>query len=134
MLTVTINSFSYKKNIPEDQSGNGGGFVFDCRAIENPGRYDNYKDLNGKNQEVIDFLDKVPEMKLFLDNVFNLVEISVKNYIERDFSSLMISFGCTGGQHRSVYCAEKLAKYIKNKYAVNITVNHFEQNLLNIKL
>lgn len=129
MLTVTINSFSFKKNIPSDQSGNGGGFVFDCRAIHNPGRYDEYKSLTGKDDEVIAFLDNVPEMKLFLDNIFNIIDISIQNYIERDFSNLMVSFGCTGGQHRSVYCAEKLSDYLKNKYDINIITHHIEQEL-----
>lgn len=131
MLTIVINSFSYKKNIPEDKSGNGGGFVFDCRAIDNPGRYEEYKSLTGKDSKVIAFLDKIPEMRLFLNNIFELIDISVQNYIERDFSNLMVSFGCTGGQHRSVYSAEKLATYLKTKYSVNIIVNHIEQNQLN---
>ena len=129
MLTVVINSFSYKKNIPEDKSGNGGGFVFDCRAIHNPGRYEEYKRLTGKDKKVIAFLDKVPEMKLFLNSIFSIIDISVQNYIEREFSNLMVSFGCTGGQHRSVYSAEKIAEYIQNNFPVNVVLLHREQQI-----
>ncbi|MCB2197747.1 MAG: hypothetical protein KQH79_17950 [Bacteroidetes bacterium] len=130
MLKVSINSFSYKRSLPIDSSGNGGGFIFDCRSIHNPGRYEQYKKLTGKDKEVIEFLEKEPEMKDFLEHVFALVDQSVKKYIERDFTHLMVSFGCTGGQHRSVYAAEQLANYLKSKYNIEITIHHIEQEIL----
>jgi RNase adaptor protein for sRNA GlmZ degradation len=129
-LTVIINSFSYKRDLPHDNSGNGGGFIFDCRAIHNPGRYEEYKKLTGKDKEVIQFLIKESEMQEFLSHVFAIADQSVSKYIERQFSNLMISFGCTGGQHRSVYCAENLAEYLKNKYKINVIVHHIEQEIL----
>jgi hypothetical protein len=127
-LTVTINSFSYKKGIPEDNSGNGGGFVFDCRALPNPGRYENYKNLSGKDEPVIRFLESEPETGYFFANTCRLVNQSVETYMKRDFSNLMVNFGCTGGQHRSVFFAEKLRKYLVNKFDIQILVNHTEQN------
>jgi len=129
-LTVTINSFSYKREIPKDNTDNGGGFVFDCRAIHNPGRYDEYKTLTGKDEHVIRFLQNEPEMTEFLQHVFALVNQSVKKYIDREFTHLMVSFGCTGGQHRSVYCAEQLAKELKNQFSITIHVHHIEQEIL----
>ena len=123
-LTVSVNSFSYRKKIPADLSGNGGGFVFDCRAIPNPGRIDKYKPLNGRNKQVQDFLDAQPEAQTFLKETFDLVDKSVENYIAREWTDLMINYGCTGGQHRSVYCAEKLAKHLSSKYKINVKLIH----------
>lgn len=125
-LSISINSFSYKRAIPYDESGNGGGFVFDCRAINNPGIHEEFRNITGKSKQVIDMLDNEPEMASFLKNVFALIDQSVNKYQKRGFSNLMISFGCTGGQHRSVYSAEKLAQHLKEKYNVKINVRHRE--------
>jgi len=127
-LTVRISSFSYKKGIPKDPSGNGGGFVFDCRAIHNPGKYVEYKHLTGKDPQVQQFLETKSTMSDFLSPVFSLVSHSVEVYSLRGFSHLCVSFGCTGGQHRSVYAAEKLAEYLKNNYPVEIVLQHTEQD------
>ena len=127
-LTVRITSFSYKKGIPDDLTGNGGGFVFDCRAIHNPGRYAEYKQLTGMDEPVIEFLDKEEAMKEFLDHVYGIVDYSVEKYLSRGFTHLMVSFGCTGGQHRSVYSAEHLAAHLSEKYGVRIVLEHREQN------
>lgn len=126
-LQITINSFSYKKQIPEDKSGNGGGFVFDCRALPNPGKFDHYKCLNGLDEDVIRFLEKENEVISFLNNVYALVDQSVDKYLSRDFTNLNICFGCTGGQHRSVFCAEQLRKHIEKKFPVLVKVNHTEK-------
>jgi len=123
-LNITINSFSYMSSLPVDLTGNGGGFVFDCRSLNNPGRYDEYKMLTGKDQPVIDFLNKENDVKEFLENVFLIVDRSIKNYNERGFKHLMISFGCTGGQHRSVYCAEKLADHLKQFKSIQVNLKH----------
>ena len=131
-LTVRITSFSYKKTgIPNDDTGNGGGFVFDCRAIENPGRYEEYKKLTGRDQPVIDFLKQQKSMDDFLINIFSLIDNSVENYIERGFEHLSVHFGCTGGQHRSVYSADALAKHLSEKYAVKVNLTHIQQEANN---
>jgi len=123
-LKVTINSFSYKEGFPKDYTGNGGGFVFDCRSIDNPGRYSEFKNFTGLDEEVIRFLNAKNSVKDFLSSVYSIVDNSVNNYIKRDFKNLMINFGCTGGQHRSVFCAENLAKHLKEKFDILIEVNH----------
>ena len=127
MLLVTIYSFSYKKGIPVDESGNGGGYVFDCRSTHNPGRYEQYKQMTGLDQPVIDFLENDGEILTFLDSVYALVDHHVERFIERNFTNLQVCFGCTGGQHRSVYCAESLAKHLKEKYDVKIQLIHRER-------
>ncbi len=129
MLTVRITSFSYKRGVPVDVSGNGGGFVFDCRAIHNPGRYPEYADKTGKDEEVIAFFGKEPEMANFLNDVFSMVDKSVEKYISRGFKNLMVNFGCTGGQHRSVYSAEQLAAHLQHKYKLNVDLKHVEQDM-----
>ncbi len=128
-LTVKVMSFAYKKGIPDDTTGNGGGFVFDCRAINNPGKYERYKPFTGLDSQVIEFLEKDGEITTFLDSCYSLVDASVKRYVERGFTSLMVAFGCTGGQHRSVYCAQHMAEHINKKYNVKVELQHREQNL-----
>lgn len=128
-LTVKVMSFSYRKGIPEDTSGNGGGYVFDCRYVHNPGRYDEYKPLTGLDKPVIDFLENDGEITEFLSHVYALADAHVKRYLERGFTSLMICFGCTGGQHRSVYSAQHTAEHIHNKFGVRVELVHREQNI-----
>lgn len=128
-LTVRVMSFSYKKGIPEDPSGNGGGYVFDCRAIHNPGKYDAYKQLTGRDEPVIRFLEEDGEILTFLEHVYALADAHVQRFLERSFTHLSICFGCTGGQHRSVYAAEHVAQHIHEKFGVNVEVNHREQNI-----
>src|SRR6056297_1749014 len=115
-LTVEVRSFSYKRGMPYDSSGHGGGYIFDCRAILNPGRFERYMMLSGKDQEVIDFLRKNTNIASFLEHAHQLVGMSIENYQERKFSHLMVGFGCTGGRHRSVYCAEQMAKWLKDHF------------------
>ncbi len=129
-LVVTINSFSYlRTGYPIDETTNGGGFVFDCRGILNPGRFEEYKSITGRDKPVMDFLEQQTKMPDFLNSVYNMVDISVENYIERNFESLVISFGCTGGQHRSVYAADALARHLRNKFKVKIELNHIQQGI-----
>lgn len=129
-LTVTVYSFSYKKGYPEDLSGNGGGFMFDCRAMHNPGRYDQYKQLTGLDKPVIDFLEERGEVQPFLEKVRGLVGPAVERYLQRGFTSLQVGFGCTGGRHRSVYCAQHLAEDIAREYpAAHVRVIHREQGI-----
>ena len=131
-LKVRVFSFSYKKGIPTDTSGNGGGYVFDCRATHNPGRYEPYKKLTGLDQPVIDFLENDGEIITFLDNIYKLADAHVERYMERGFTSLMFSFGCTGGQHRSVYSAQHLAEHINEKYGIEVSITHREQNIVKV--
>ena len=123
-LQIEINSFSYKKGIPNDESGHGGGFVFDCRALPNPGRLDEYKNLTGKDAEVITYFQNQKIIDNFLTDVMNILSITIDNYIERNFKNLSINFGCTGGIHRSVYCAEKISSLITGKYNIHCNVSH----------
>lgn len=128
-LVVKINSFSYKNGIPQDDSGHGGGFVFDCRGILNPGRIEEYKTLTGRDKAVKDFLEQQSKMPEFLNSVFDIVDLTVEDYIKRNFETLVISFGCTGGQHRSVYAADALVRHLRNKFKVKIVLHHREQNI-----
>ena len=129
-LTVTVNSFSFKKGYPDDFSGNGGGFVFDCRALPNPGREPRFKTKTGRDWEVVEYLEAKPQTHVFLDHVKAIVGQSIDNYLERHFNNLMLSFGCTGGQHRSVYFAQNIADWIRKTYpTVIVKVNHLEQHI-----
>ena len=129
-LTVTVNSFSFKKGYPDDFSGNGGGFVFDCRALPNPGREPQFMTKTGRDWEVIEYLEEKPQTYLFLEHVKGLVGQSIDNYLERHFTHLMLSFGCTGGQHRSVFFAQSIADWIRSNYpTVHVALNHIEQNI-----
>lgn len=128
-LSIEINSFSFRRGIPKEEHGNGGGFVFDCRGILNPGRFEPYKKLNGKDKEVIEFLETKTKVKDFLDAVWNAISINIEDYLERGFEHLQINFGCTGGQHRSVYCAEQTADFIKNKFGIIPKIKHIEREL-----
>lgn len=128
-LTVRVMSFAYKKGIPDDTTGNGGGYVFDCRAINNPGKYDRYKPFTGLDEKVINFLEDDGEITDFLGHCYALVDATVKRYIERGFTSLMVAFGCTGGQHRSVYSAQHMAEHIAKKFNVKVDLIHREQNI-----
>ena len=128
-LVVRVTSFAYPKGIPEDPSGNGGGFVFDCRAIHNPGRYAPYKSLTGRDEPVVRFLEEDGEILTFLDHVYALVDASVRRYLKRGFTSLCVSFGCTGGQHRSVYAAQHLARHLHDTFGVHVELWHREQGI-----
>lgn len=128
-LTVEIKSFSFlKSGYPKNESTNGGGFVFDCRGILNPGRIEQHKKETGRDKPVQDYLTEKTRMEEFLAGVFSTVDISVEDYIKRNFEILEVNFGCTGGQHRSVYAADALARHLKNKYGVKTVVKHVEQN------
>lgn len=132
-LTVTVSSFSYKRGVPMDLSGNGGGFAFDCRAIHNPGRYDEYKPLTGRDVPVIQFIESNNEAADFLSAAAQMVDASVRRYSERGFTSLSVAFGCTGGRHRSVYCAEHMAHHIAECFpGVRVVLWHREQGIMEI--
>ena len=128
-LTVTIYSFSFKKGIPEDTSGNGGGYVFDCRSVHNPGKYERFKQLTGLDEPVIRFLEEDGEILRFLDHVYALVDAHVERFLERGFTHLQVSFGCTGGQHRSAYSAQHLAEHLAAKYPVKVHLIHRERGI-----
>jgi aminoglycoside/choline kinase family phosphotransferase len=130
-LVVRIHSFSYRKGIPEDDSGNGGGFVFDCRGILNPGRQEAFRTLTGRDKEVKDFLEQETRMPDFLNSVYTIVDLTVEDFIRRDFASLSVGFGCTGGQHRSVYAADALTRHLRNKFHVKVDLRHIEQETKN---
>ena len=128
-LVVRINSFSFiRTGYPVDETANGGGFVFDCRGILNPGRITEYKTQSGQDRDVKDYLEQGTKMPEFLNNVYNILDISVEDYIKRGFENLSVNFGCTGGQHRSVYAADALARHLKNKFNIKVEVSHNNQN------
>jgi aminoglycoside/choline kinase family phosphotransferase len=126
-LTVRLQSFAYKDGVPADEKGHGGGFVFDCRALPNPGRFERYAKLTGRDEAVSAFLENDPAVRDFLGHVFALIDQTVENYQQRNFTDLMVAFGCTGGQHRSVYCAERLARHLRETFQVNVEVRHIVQ-------
>lgn len=128
-LVVSVYSFSYRKGIPEDTTGNGGGYVFDCRSTHNPGRYEPYKKLTGLDEPVIRFLEDDGEILNFLDEIYKLADHHVERYIQRGFTNLMFCFGCTGGQHRSVYSAQHLGEHIHEKFGIEVRIIHREQNI-----
>ena len=128
-LVVDVMSFSYKRGIPDDLSGNGGGFVFDCRAIHNPGRYEPYKKLTGMDKPVIEFLEKESNIAAFLENAYSMVDEMVDTYIKRGFKHVQVCCGCTGGQHRSVYSAEHIARHVSDKFGIKVVVTHIMQGV-----
>jgi aminoglycoside/choline kinase family phosphotransferase len=128
-LVLRVYSFSYKKGIPNDSSGNGGGFVFDCRAVNNPGKYERYAHFTGLDTSVIQFLEEDGEILSFLQNAYEMVDASIRRYMDRGFTHLMVSFGCTGGRHRSVYSAQKFAEHVSEKFAIQVQLIHREQNI-----
>ncbi len=127
-LNINVRSFSYKKGIPTDPTGNGGGFVFDCRGILNPGRIKEYKTQTGRDEDVKKYLETETKIAVFLEGVFQIIDISIEDYLQRDFENLEINFGCTGGQHRSVYSADATAKHIQEKFSeAQVTLHHVVQ-------
>ena len=131
-LVIRVNSFSYKKGgIPSDDSGNGGGFVFDCRGILNPGRIEEYKKQTGRDESVINYLQEKTRIHEFLDLIHKTISITVDDYLDRGFENLIVSFGCTGGQHRSVYSADQTAKFLGEKYGIKTIIHHIEQEKKN---
>jgi len=128
-LTITITSFSYRRPLPDDLSGNGGGFVYDCRYIENPGRFDEYRELTGLDEPVREFLEKMEETRLFFDSIVAQMGSVVDKYRQRKYPNLMVSFGCTGGRHRSVYMASRLAGHLRGLPGIRVIERHRELNL-----
>jgi len=130
-ITVSINSFSYRHEIPVDETSHGGGFIFDCRLLNNPGQYEQYQNLTGLDKQVIDFLESDSRVDAFLKDIYSLVDKSVETYKEKGYTHLMVNFGCTGGKHRSVYSAEKLASHFGNKYPeIDVKVRHREIEMM----
>lgn len=130
MLTVEVQSFSFRKGYPADAEGNGGGFVFDCRGLPNPGRFEPYKALDGRDEPVRRFLEDDGEIYAFLHHCYALVDKTIAAYVERGFTSLQVSFGCTGGRHRSVYSAEAMARHIMSRWGggeVAVNLHHRER-------
>ena len=126
-LTVSVSSFSYRSEIPHDEAKNGGGFVFDCRALHNPGCYTAYKNRTGKDTDVAAFLQSNSPVAAFLDSAEKLVALSIQEYVRRSYQHLAVDFGCTDGQHHSVYCAEAMAQFIKDNFAhVHVELKHLE--------
>ena len=125
-LVVHVNSFSFHRELPKDESGNGGGFIFDGRSLPNPGREEKFKELTGRDAPVIEYLNQQEGVHQFLASVYTLVDASVANYQSRGFKSLMVSFGCTGGQHRSVFLAEQLAKRLRSRPGLTVQLHHIE--------
>jgi RNase adaptor protein for sRNA GlmZ degradation len=125
-LTVRIFSFSFHRSVPKDETGNGGGFIFDARSLPNPGREERFKPFTGKDAPVIDYLSRDSSVHQFLSSAISLVDSTLNNYQSRGFKNLMVSFGCTGGQHRSVYLAEELAKHLRSRHSINVFVHHLE--------
>lgn len=131
-LNINVRSFSYKSEIPQDPSGNGGGYVFDCRGILNPGRIQEYKSQTGRDKAVIQYLESETKITAFLEAAFQLVDLSIEDYIQRGFANLEVNFGCTGGQHRSVYSADAMTKHIQEKFpTVQVTLSHVVQEAKN---
>lgn len=131
-LHINVRSFSYKKGIPLDPSGNGGGFVFDCRGVLNPGRIQEYKTKTGRDREVMEYLETQTRIFEFLEGAYRLVDLTIEDYLQRGFTNLEINFGCTGGQHRSVYSADAMARHIQEKFPeVEVEVHHVEQEAKN---
>lgn len=122
-LVVTITSFSFKRGLPVDTTTHGGGYIFDCRCLPNPGRLEHFKSKTGLQEEVIRYLEEQEELEQYFSSVKGLVDMSVKKYLTRGFEHLMISFGCTGGQHRSVYLACRLGEYLEN-FDVTVQLHH----------
>lgn len=131
-LVVRVYSFSFKKGIPQDETSNGGGYVFDCRSTHNPGRYAEYKQLTGLDKPVIDFLEEDGEILQFLSHIYPIVDFHANRFMERGFTDLMISCGCTGGRHRSVYSAQHIAEHLHEKFGIEVRICHREQGITQI--
>ncbi|MCK5583644.1 MAG: hypothetical protein KAI33_07640, partial [Elusimicrobiales bacterium] len=125
-LTVRLQSFSFRNGLPADEKGHGGGYIFDCRALPNPGRIKKYAQMTGRDAEIVKFLEKENDVEKFIDNALALIRQSVENYQKRNFTDLMVSFGCTGGRHRSVYCSEEIKKRLKKIGKIKIELKHRE--------